>query len=479
MTAATCAGPDSVRFERHSLLRVAAGPYDDSMASMMSAPRSSRIALSYRNYRRFWVAEVIHTFALYFQSLGVSGLVVRELDGLWFEGLLWVGLAIAIPATVLSIPGGLLADRHEPYRLLVGSRVLMLLGQAVLAFLALAGVVELWMAIVWSAANGVLLAVAVPAAHTLLPRLIDHTAMPSAVALISSITSAVGMVVPIAMWASFSQLDREGAWWVAVFLLEGSYAAWALLVAAAIGAVSFLVLLTVRVPARDSAERGGEEGGNESKSVMAGIRFVFGHPVFLAAIGLSFATSVFGVWSIGLLGVFVADLPGVGPRVVLLSALAGGGGLAAALWVVRRGIGGRPGVLMLASAAIYGVLIAAFVATVSIAPAFVLPLLLVVGFASQLHLIIGTTVMQLLVPDRLRGRVMGVWVMTISLTYVGGIIALIAARFIGLRVTMAAGALVVAAFAVAIYAASAELRRLRGEDVRPPTEPAAASPPAA
>ena len=218
---------------------------------------------------------------------------------------------------------------------------------------------------------------------------------------------------------------------------------WALLVAAAIAAVSFLVLLTVRVPARDSAERGGEEGGNESKSVMAGIRFVFGHPVFLAAIGLSFATSVFGVWSIGLLGVFVADLPGVGPRVVLLSALAGGGGLAAALWVVGRGIGGRPGVLMLASAASYGVLIAVFVATVSISSAFVLPLLLLVGFAAGLYPIIGMTMMQLLVPDRLRGRVMGIWSMTTHLAVVGGIMTGLGLYFVGLGVTLAAGALAV------------------------------------
>ena len=444
---------------------------------MMSAPRSSRIALSYRNYRRFWVAEVFFVVAAYVQSIGFSALIVGELDAFpW--GLAWVGLASAIPVIVLSIPGGSLSDRHEPYRLVVGTRLLMLVGQGVLVLLSLAGVLELWMAIVWSAANGVLVAVAIPAAHTLLPRLIDHTAMPSAVALISSITSAVGMVVPIAMWASFSQLDREGAWWVAVFLLEGSYAAWALLVAATISTVSFLVLLTVRVPARDSAERGGEEGGNESKSVMAGIRFVFGHPVFLAAIGLSFATSVFGVRSIGLLHVVVVDLPGVGPLGVLLGALAGVGGLAAALWVVVRGIGGRPGILMLASAASYGVLIAAFVATVSIAPAFVLPLLLVVGFAAELYLIIGLTMMQLLVPDRLRGRVMGIWWMTTHLAAVGGFMTVLGAHFVGPGVTLAAGALALAAFAIAVYAASAELRRLRGDDVRPPTEPAP-SPPAA
>ena len=444
---------------------------------MMSAPRSSRIALRYRNYRRFWVAEVFFVVAAYVQSIGFSALIVGELDAFpW--GLAWVGLASAIPVIVLSIPGGSLADRIEPYRLVVGSRLLMFLGQGVLVLLTLTGIVELWMAIVWSAANGVLFAVAIPAAHTLLPQLIDHTAMPSAVALISSITSAMGVVAAIAMWASFSQFDREGAWWVAVFLLEGSYAAWALLVAATISVASFLVLLTIRVPARDSAERGGEEGGNESKSVMAGIRFVFGHPVFLAAIGLSFATSVFGVRSIGLLQVVVVDLPGVGPFGVLLGVVAGMGGLAAALWVVGRGIGGRPGVLMLASAASYGVLIAVFVATVSISSAFVLPLLLLVGFAAGLYPIIGMTMMQLLVPDRLRGRVMGIWSMTTHLAVVGGIMTGLGLYFVGLGVTLAAGALALAAFAITVYAASAELRRLRGGDVRPPTEPAP-SPPAA
>ena len=157
--------------------------------------------------------------------------------------------------------------------------------------------------------------------------------------------------------------------------------------------------------------------------------------------------------------------------------LAGLGGLTAALWVVGRGIGGRPGVLMLASAAICGVLMAVFVATVSIALAFVL-LLLVVGFAAELYLIIGLTVMQLLVPDRLRGRVMGIWSMTTHVAAVGGFMTVLGAHFVGPGVTMAAAALALAAFAVAVYAASAELRRLRRDDVRPPTEPAP-SPPAA
>ena len=445
------------------------------MASVMSAPRSRRLALFYANYRRFWAAEVIHTFALYLQSLGVAALVRGELGSSW-EGLFWVGLASAIPVIVLSIPGGLLADRHEPYRLLVGSRILMLLCQGVLALLALAGVVELWMAIVWSAANGVLLAVAVPAAHTMLPRLIDHAAMPSAVALISGISSAMSMVTPIviAIWASLSSVDPELAVSVVIFALEGSYAEWVLLVAAAFSAVSFLVLLSVHAPARDPGERGGAEG----LGAMAGIRFVVGRPVLLGAIGLSFAASLFEGRYFGLLYPWVADLQSLSSWMLPLGALAGVGGLAAALWVVRRGIGGRPGVLMLASAAAFGLLAAASAATIHLAPVIVLPLLLLVsGFAPQLSLIIGLTVVQLVVPDRLRGRVMGIWAMTTFLAFVGGNISLSAAQFIGPRFALAAGALALAAFAIVVYAASTELRRLRGDDVLPPTEPAA-SPPA-
>ena len=85
------------------------------------------------------------------------------------------------------------------------------------------------------------------------------------------------------------------------------------------------------------------------------------------------------------------------------------------------------------------------------------------------------TVVQLLVPDRLRGRVMGIWSMTYFLISVGGFLAGIAAELVGVRVTIAAGALAVTAFAAVVWLASSELRRLRGSDVTPPGEPASAS----
>jgi predicted MFS family arabinose efflux permease len=70
------------------------------------------------------------------------------------------------------------------------------------------------------------------------------------------------------------------------------------------------------------------------------------------------------------------------------------------------------------------------------------------------------TTLQLLVPDELRGRVMGIWSMTWFLSAVGGLPASALAEWIGAPWTVALGALSVTAFAVVVFALSTELRRL-------------------
>lgn len=427
---------------------------------MSAAPAASgpqRNALSYPSYRRYWVSAVMRIFGFQFQFIGMGWLVAVELDrSPFWLGTVW--LANAIPTILLSLPGGSLADRSDPYRLMIGTQLLMVIGHTALAVLILTGLIEMWMVIAWAVSNGVLWAVAAPAMNTLLPRLIEPPAMSSAVALISGIWSALRIVGPASAGVLIALVGTGHAFSVC----------------AAVNALAFIVMLTIRVAPRDALEGQGEHDGG----VMAGLRFVFGHPVFLATIGLSFFTSVFGSSYVVLLPIFANDLLNVGAEGFgFMEAMAGIGSLAGTWWVIRRGLGRRPGVLMLASAAVFGVLIAAFATTDHLAPASVL--LLISGFAAEIYLIIGMTTVQLLVPDGLRGRVMGIWSMTYFLTSVGGFIAGFAAEFIGVRITIAAGALSVTAFALAVYFASAELRRLRGDDVHPPGEPSEATPEAA
>ena len=444
------------------------------MSTPATAPRPSRNALSYRNYRRFWLAALFRAAAYWCEGIGLGSLIFVRLDQPLFWSLAWL-TARPLAAALLAIPAGSLADRYDPYRLALVTQFLMFAGHGALVVVVLTDVVEFWMVIAWAVADGVLWAVAAPAMHTLLPRLVDRRAMPSAVALISGIASVtriagtawilVWVVLPVAT------LEPYPAMLVALTVLTHGW--WALATAAVLGVLSFVVLLTVRVPPRAAAPGGVEEG----VSIAAGMRFVFGRRIFLAILGLSFFLHVFGGSSdLPVTNLMFERTDSLGLRVFMLG-VADIGALAAVYAIVRYGLGPHPGVLMLGSAATFGVLVAASAIAGHLAPGLVL--LLLAGFAMELPLVVGLTVLQLLVPDRLRGRVMGIWATTYFLTPFGVAIGAVAAEFIGARITIAAGALSVAAFAIVVYLASAELRHLRGDDVTPPPAAAEAAPDAA
>ena len=100
--------------------------------------------------------------------------------------------------------------------------------------------------------------------------------------------------------------------------------------------------------------------------------------------------------------------------------------------------------------------------TESLPPA--IALLFAAGIAEEIYLVVGMTTIQLHVPNELRGRVMGIWSMTWFLAAVGGFVAGAAAELLGVRLTIAAGALAVSGFAIVLLLSVSELRGLA--DVR-------------
>jgi len=399
-------------------------------------------ALAYPNYRRYWFAAIVRVFGIQFRFIGAGWLVAVELDqSPFWLGMVW--LATSLPTILLSIPAGSLADRTDPYRLLVSSQFMSFIGHLVLAMLIVTGTVTLWMVIVWALATGSFAALAAPSMSAILPRLIERKVMASAVALNSGVWGAMRIVGPAASGVLIALVGTGQAF----------------LVAAVATAISVVVLLTLHLPPRTSVQSSTDQGG-----VMTGLRFIWSRPVFLSIIGLSFFTSVFGSSYVVLLPIFAEDLLNVGATGFgMLEAAAGVGALAGTYIILRHGIGSRPGLVMFGFAAIFGVLVALFATTDSIAPAALL--LLLGGFAEEIFLVIGMTVLQLAVPDQLRGRVMGIWTMTYFLASIGGFIAGIAAEVVGVRVTIAAGSLAVTAFALFAYFAASELRTLRGDSI--------------
>jgi MFS family permease len=395
-------------------------------------------ALSYPNYRRFWVSMLVRVFGLQFRFIGVGWLVVSseglDLSPIWL-GV--VGLSSALPTIVLSVPAGVVADRYEHRWILLVSQILTAALSLLLAVLILVGAVDVWILMAWAIAVGALAALALPAQSAILPRLIDMRAMASAVALTSSVWNTMRIVGPAAAGVLIAVIGIGQAFFVT-----------------AVGfALSALLIATLKLAPLD---RPAEETRG---AMLEGLRYIFGNRIFLATIGLSFFTSVFGMSYHVLLPVFADDILDVGSQGFgFMETAAGFGGFLGTLAMIKLGAGRHAGAIMLAAALVFGLFIAGFAGSRSLPLSMVL--LFFASFSSSMYLNIGMTALQIQVPDELRGRVMGVWSMTWFLSSVGGLPASALAELIGAPLTVTLGALSVSAFAGLLLLLAKELRHL-------------------
>lgn len=395
-------------------------------------------AFSYPAYRRYWLAAVARVFGLQFRFIGMPWLVVSseglDLSPVWL-GV--VGLSSTLPTIFLTIPAGALADRYDDRNILLLTQVLTGALSLLLAVLILTGGVQLWMVIAISIATGATAALANPAQSSILPRLIDMRAMPSAVALTSTVWNTMRIVGPAGAGLLIALIGIGQAFFVT-----------------ALGfALSAALIASLRLEPREGA------AGGEQTGMLEGLRFILGNRLFFATIGLSFFTSIFGMSYHTLLPVFAEDILVVGAEGFgFMETASGIGGFLGTLAILKVGTGRRAGPTMLGAAGIFGAFIAAFSASRSLELS--MALLFCAGFCSSLYLNIGMTLLQVLVPDRLRGRVMGVWSLTWFLQSIGGMPAAAVAEWIGAPLTVTLGALSVSGFAVLLLALSGELRRV-------------------
>ena len=402
-------------------------------------------ALAYPNYRRYWFASLALVFGMQFRFVGGGWLVHQLTDSPFWLGV--PGIISAVVTIALTLPSGALADRVDNQRLLVLGRALTGIAHLALAIVTVTGVVAIWMVLVWAAVTGALAALTNPAQNAMLPRLIERKAMASAVAYTGAIWNGMRIIGPAAAGIVIAVVGIGQAFFVT----------------AAGFAISTLLIATLKLAPLDRSVAEEDDGG-----MLAGVRYIARHGIFLAVVGLSFFTSIFGMSYVVLLPIFADDILHAGAQGFgFMEAAAGVGALLGTLAIVRIGVDRHTGAVMIGAAAIFGLWIAAFAGSRSLPLS--MALLFAGGFVSSIYLNLGMTTLQLLVPDSLRGRVMGVWSLTWFLSSLGGFVAASVAELFGAPVAVALGALSVSAFAVLIYAASTDLRAI------PPREEAAAA----
>ena len=402
-------------------------------------------AFRYPAFRAYWTGMLCAVTGFQMFRVAQSWLVY-ELTG----SPLFLGYALAanaIPGIVFNLVGGVFADRLNK-RILVfstqGSTGLFILAMGLLTLL---GVVEVWHILVIAFLAGAAEAFDTPARQALYPHLIERSAMTSAVALNSTIWQGTRIVAPA----------------IAGFIIDLVNTGTALVVSAIGFFIMAVVMLFLHIPPIPvGAPR------NPARALWEGMTFIGRNSIFAFLIAMTFFNSFFGMAYVLLMPVFAVDVLEVGARGQgILLGVGGVGALLTTIWLGARGGLERRGLAIVGGAVVFGLGIVAFGLTSQFLGSYFLALALMVllGCSNSVYMISIQSSLQMLVPDNVRGRVMGFYGMTYSIMPLGGLQAgaLASVSWIGAPFAVAIGGAAVVLFALATGAFNGRIRELGGQ----------------
>jgi MFS family permease len=345
-------------------------------------------AFRHRDFALFWVSLVTEALALQMAVVAI-GWQVYSISGRALDlGLL--GLAEFLPLLLLALPAGQLADRIPRRRLLTvmaASNAVVLSG---LLAVTVADMGRVWPFFVLAFVQGIGSAIGAPAGRALTPSLVPQEILVSALAQ-RSIAFQGSAVVGPAIGGILFAIQPELVYVVAIGL-------------ALVGLGCILALRSGRVPAAE-----GVVGLDE---VLAGVRLIRRTSVLLGAISLDLFAVLLG-GAVALLPIFAKDILDVGPTGLgFLRAAPAVGSLVSALVITRYPIQRRAGRKLFVVVAGFGICMVAFGLSRTM---WLSMLALALGAAfDTVSVVLRSTILPLLTPDELRGRVTAVEMVFIS-----------------------------------------------------------------
>ncbi|MBI4312489.1 MAG: MFS transporter [Chloroflexi bacterium] len=393
-------------------------------------------ALGHRDYRLFWLGSLASVMG--FQMLMLTqGWLMYDLTGSKLQlGL--IGLASAAPSILLNLFGGVVADKVDQRKLIMATQLTAGLIVVALGVLTLAGSLQPWHLMVSALLMGGVGAFDMPSRQAIFPYLVDRGSMMNAVALNSMIWQGTRIVGPALGGVIISYAGPAST-----FLIASA------------GFMVFVALLAVvHVP---RVERSGS--GRMIKEMGEGLSYVRDNPVFAFLLGMTFFNSFFGMSYITLMPVFQKDILLVDEKGLgLLLGVGGAGAFVGTFAVASVGKKLPKGWLIIGGGLAFGAAIVAF----GVSHWFLLSLGLafLAGLASSVYMIAVQGTLQMLVPDRFRGRVMGFWGMAYNLMPLGGFQAGVVANYMGAPIAVGVGGALVMAFALLGAARNARVRSL-------------------
>lgn len=391
-------------------------------------------------YRRYLLAGMFGTVAAFMLQTAQGWLVLVLTNSPALLGL--AGAVAGVPALVLAVFAGVVADRVDRRRLLIatngGSAVLGL----ILAVLTTLGVVEYWHVLVLAFLMGVTFAFQMPASQALVSSIVDRSAIGNAVALNS---------------AQFNLLRIVAPGIAGLFIAAGSLALgfWVYVVA--------LVVVVVLIHGLHVPETRPQVRVQAALwlDLQDGVRYVMADRVLGLLVLLPAVPALFVLNYLTFIPVYARDILATGPAGLgLLTGAIGVGALTGALTLASRRPSGGSGRLVLGALGVVGVALMVFAVSRSL-PVSMLALA-VMGMFQVSFYSTTNTLIQILVPARLRGRVLSLYFLTsIGVIPIANIVGGALAESLGVEVVLAGGGLLTILVVAAVALLEPRIGRLR------------------
>jgi MFS family permease len=393
-------------------------------------------ALRHRDFRLFWIGIVLSGFGTNFTQLAMQWQMYEMTGSPLQLGLL--GLVRAVPSMIVLLFGGLLADAMDRRRLMMRTQVAQLVISVALLALALADGLSPLVFYVSSALLGLFSSLESPARNAIVPNMVPAADLTNALALNSSQRSIAQIAGP----------PLAGVV-LAAFGPSANYA---------VNAASWLAMVGALLAIKPVSQEIAGRRAVSMEALREGFGYVWTHPLLLMMMLLDFGQNIFGNGR-ALLPIYASEILDVGPQGFgFLSAANSIGAIAATSVMSAYGRVRRAGLGVLITILIYGATSAVF----AYSQVFWLSaaMLFVQGAANGVSTVLRTTILQLNIPDALRGRVTSVnMVFTNGGPQLGIFRVGAMGQWIGPEMSIFAGALALIAMVSTIGAAVPMVRR--------------------
>jgi MFS family permease len=342
-------------------------------------------AFTYRDFRVLWFGAFTSTVGTWMQKVAQSWLVFDLTHSSFYLGL--DDFLGQLPILLFTVIGGVIADRHDRRRLLLGSQYVQMSTAFTLALLVLTGHVRIWHILMLSFTAGFAQAFGGPAYQSLVPSLVNKKDLPNAIALNSIQFNLARVFGPLLASTTMAALGAA-----ACFGLNG---------------LSFLVVIVaiMSLTVKHISQAGRKPMLEEMKG---GFTYAQSEPTIVALTVLASMTTFFGLPLLTFLPVFARDVfrGDIGTYSEML-AYSGAGAVVGALVVAWMGRFRHMGLTLLVVQVVFGGLIASF----AVSRVFWLnnAILFLAGACLICVFSMTASLVQLIVPDHLRGRVVSIY----------------------------------------------------------------------